>query len=419
MNKKKKIPKKSVSNVAPVKDNLLPDVKRIHFVDGIRGIAAVIVVLYHYLLGFYPALYRFEAQYSHTDNLSEKHLTLSIFSIFYNASFAVCMFFVLSGYALSYSFFKNKNSKIVLIPAIIRRYLRLEIPILFSAVLSFILLAAGLYTNVYIAVQYTKSTFWLSGLWNIQPSFFEMVKESVYTSIFKGGSIKYNTVLWTMYIEFMGSMVVFLTLALFGRSKIRYLMYLVIMIVLNMYFSYLPAFVIGIALCDFYNSAERPRLYGFVSIVLFALGIYIGSYQNVGTTRTIWNGLDWLFHANKTFPYILGASLILLAVINAKPLQKIFSSKIMQFFGKISFSLYLIHVLVLGSLSCFLFKCFYAQLSWNYFYSFLATFLLSFGFIVGFSYFMYKYIDRGGITLAGKIYFLINKLWNRYTATGT
>jgi peptidoglycan/LPS O-acetylase OafA/YrhL len=218
MNKKSPTLKKNPITTIPSKSALLPDVKRVFFVDGMRGIASVIVVFYHTLLSFYPAVLMFDTQYSHSSDLFEKKLTLSIFNIFYSGSFAVCMFFVISGYALSYNFFKNKNAKIPIIPAIVRRYFRLEIPILFSILLSFILLSSGAYTNMATAIQYTKSTFWFSTLWNIHPSLWEMLKESIYTTILKGGSIKYNTVLWTMCIEFIGSILVFIILAIFNRA---------------------------------------------------------------------------------------------------------------------------------------------------------------------------------------------------------
>jgi peptidoglycan/LPS O-acetylase OafA/YrhL len=163
-------------------------------------------------------------------------------------------------------------------------------------------------------------------------------------------------------------------------------------------------------MCDFYNSTQRKPLHISISIILFTLGIYIGSYQGVGTTPTIWSNLDWLYHANKSFPYIIGASLILLATINTKGLQWFFSSKPIKFLGKISFSLYLIHVLVLGSLSCFIFKILFVKLDLNYLNSFLCSFILSFAFMLGCSYYVYKYVDKVAIRLSQIIYTKIHTL---------
>src|ERR1700722_1634970 len=119
MNKKKPLQKKLKADIISEKSTLIPDAKRVLFVDGMRGIASVIVVFYHTLLSFYPAVLVFDTQYSHSSNLFEKKLTLTIFNLLYSGSFAVCMFFVISGYALSYSFFKNKNTRVQIIPTIV------------------------------------------------------------------------------------------------------------------------------------------------------------------------------------------------------------------------------------------------------------------------------------------------------------
>src|ERR1700744_5323977 len=107
-----------------------------------RGMAALMVVLYHYLLSFYPGLFLFKPEYYHTNSNIEHDIGISVFNIFYSAGFAVCLFFVLSGYALSYRYFET-GSREYIRSSVIRRYFRLEIPILFSVLVSYLFLRMG------------------------------------------------------------------------------------------------------------------------------------------------------------------------------------------------------------------------------------------------------------------------------------
>ncbi len=373
---------------------------RIAYIDGIRGMAALIVVLYHYLLSFYPELFPFNPNYIHTDNSLQDAFIYSPLNIFFNSGFAVCLFFVISGYALSYKYFITKDRQ-YLRESVIRRYFRLEIPILFSVVVSYILLKTECYSNLYTATTYTKSTFWFSHLWNMSPDFFKMLKEGLYSSLFLGGTSSYNPVLWTMLIEFLGSMLVFATLALFGDSSKRYLVYLLLIVILHT--NCLPAFIIGLALCDYYHSKERNNFPISITALIFALAIYVGSYQKIGASG-IWNILDIISNADKSFPFIIGAVLFVVAVINGKWLERFFSSPLLQFLGKISFSMYLIHLLIIGSLACSLFSWFYAIMHLSYGVSFMITFFISLSFTIGASFLMYKYIDKNGIKFSKWIY---------------
>ena len=69
---------------------------RLHQLDGLRGIAALTVVLYHYLSAFLPALTPDETANPHW--LSDTPL-----AVIFNGPFAVVVFFVLSGFVISKS----------------------------------------------------------------------------------------------------------------------------------------------------------------------------------------------------------------------------------------------------------------------------------------------------------------------------
>ncbi len=97
---------------------------KIIYLDGLRGLAAFIVVIYHHFYGFYPKFL-----YPSEDKVLTQ-LSGSPLNIFYNGNFAVYIFFILSGYVLTYKFFKTRNYGIIISSAA-RRYIRLLVPVLF------------------------------------------------------------------------------------------------------------------------------------------------------------------------------------------------------------------------------------------------------------------------------------------------
>jgi len=373
--------------------------ERVTFMDGIRGWAAITVLFYHYLLSFYPALFTLDDPYFHTTSHFEAKITLTPFNIFYSSGFAVCLFFVISGFALSYGFFASKNIQIVTASAI-RRYFRLSIPILFSVFVSYVIIIIHQYYNA-ITAQYSNNTFWLSQLWNVVPDFSDMLKEGTFTSLFIGGTLKYNSVLWTMSIEFLDSIIVFAILALFGTTRNRFWIYALLIIIFHT--GYLAAFIIGLALCDHYHSRQKKNLPGYLLILIFIAAFYFGSYQDIGK-NTIWNRLDWLTNIDRSYPFIIGASLFVFGAINSPWIQGVFNSKPIQFLGKISFSLYLLHLSILGSFGCFFFNLLYAQLHLGYFLSFILMFTVALPVTIVASYMMYRYIDLTGINFSKSFY---------------
>ncbi|ERI10197.1 hypothetical protein HMPREF0083_01712, partial [Aneurinibacillus aneurinilyticus ATCC 12856] len=78
--------------------------------------------------------------------------------------------------------------------------------------------------------------------------------------------------------------------------------------------------------------------------------------------------------------------------LKLKNSPKTFESIPFKFLGQLSYSIYLLHLILLGSLSCYLFKLFY-EIGILYNISFLYSFILSFTTLILISYLMYKYVD--------------------------
>jgi peptidoglycan/LPS O-acetylase OafA/YrhL len=165
-----------------------------------------------------------------------------------------------------------------------------------------------------------------------------------------------NNALWTMKVEFLGSMLVFGFLALFGKLRWRWVVYVVLAMML--WKTYYLAFVLGIALCDVHARKWSPaKLAWPVVAVLMAAGLMLGAAPIPGEVETIYSGLRIPgLDAYGVFIliHIVGAVMLLGAVIYSPVLRVVFASRGLRYLGKISFSLYLLHVLVLGSVASYM-----------------------------------------------------------------
>src|SRR4051812_4008381 len=99
--------------------------------EGLRGVAAIMVVLYHFLLAFYSlAFLGIGNGYEVAQHMRlEDNLYGNPIMAFLSGSFAVAIFFVLSGFVLSIGFFATKKHEILQKLAA-KRYLRLMLPAL-------------------------------------------------------------------------------------------------------------------------------------------------------------------------------------------------------------------------------------------------------------------------------------------------
>jgi peptidoglycan/LPS O-acetylase OafA/YrhL len=312
--------------------------------ESVRGLAALIVVFSHLIDGFILGYH-------------DANGPISPLTQFWNqGGFAVDVFFLLSGFVLSLSFLRTGKLE-SLRAAAVRRYWRLFIPVAASIFLSYVLLSAGLFANheAAAAMQQPENT-WLNMWFGFEPSARDAAAEAVWGVFFDfRNEHTYNPVLWTMGSEFLGSMFLFAFLALFGRMRYRALAYVAVAFAIHQSGPFwLIEFLTGAAMCDLYlgwkieRFSNRPAVV-FASIVLVALGLFLA-----GLTR------NWFASKGFAIPemaelkkyYALGAVLVLTGVLISAPLQHWLSSRPLVFLGKVSFPLYLVHVLVECSLGC-------------------------------------------------------------------
>ena len=314
---------------------------RIEFIDGLRGLSAFIVLYVHYCMFFFPV----------------------IPSGFYNSCFIVCEFFVISGFVLSYRFWKNTNSD-VLTSSSLRRYVRLTAAPLISILAFYVLLKLSLVHHVEIFTLAGASEF-THKFFNLTPNLSDALYEGLWGVYFNyNQSSSYNPVLWTMQWEFKGSILVAAFLILFGKVRNRLPLYIIFLLVSidTLY----PTFIFGVMFSDLIYSKEGKNLheklkeYKIFSLVLLIIGIFLGLYVYYGNSiLNLYTLLNFEFLAQKGINHeqlyhMISSALIMYAILHLEILKKILSCKILTKIGEYSFSLYLIHIHIPLSLGGFI-----------------------------------------------------------------
>ncbi len=381
---------------------------KIKYLEGLRGVAALCVFFHHFFLAFYPSYYFAGDPASiHLGNLELAYYR-SPLSFITNGNFMVMIFFVLSGYVLSASYFKNNKFEI-LVSSAIRRFLRLYIPVAFTLIVAYLLLRNSVYLNREVAD--ISHSGWLYSIWPNDKSFHTFWICLTYLTMFTRDS-RYDTTTWTMCYELYGSMMVFTLLALTHKARAKWVIFIIVSIIAYYLFSiYYIAFIIGI--CMNYLTAipiEKIKFRKPLIFVLVVTGLVLGGFPS------------WPSYPNETFYkffsspilinnsetiHIVGAAFIIMAVLLSKRLQNLFSIKPFVFLGDISFSLYLIHPIIIGTISCWTFLyIYYGTNSYNW--SVLATILVTVPAMLIISKVMTELVDKLGIKFSKYVY---NKLF--------
>lgn len=312
-----------------MKETHLPAL-RVDFLDGIRGWAAIMVVLFHIivrvLINTTPS---FQTPY---------------FAFITDGHLAVFIFFVLSGFALSITFIK-KTQGISFPLAAITRYFRLFIPILLTSFIVYFLMKAHLMFNVQIA-GLANAKDWLGNYYNFDATLIGLLKFCFFDVFFHyEHESSYNIVLWTMSIEYAGSILIYLSIGLFRNENRK--IYLLPLVVITLYLlgnkPELACFILGYFLAEGYLSygdvIKKVKFINIIATLLFIVPIIISTFYRPDNDRYT----------------ALLAFLVVLSVTFSSVLKSFFSNSLSKFLGKISFPIYLMHMIVISSWSSYLF----------------------------------------------------------------
>jgi len=321
------------------------DQARLTFLDGIRGWGALLVLFFHFIVCFLDLLAP-ELNFNPTTDLQNgnyQHLIYGIFFRFFtDGRLAVLVFFVLSGYALSVSHFNLRRNTLALAAA--SRYFRLMIPILCTALLTYVLLKTGLIFNAEAAASSAKYSLWLGSFYKFDPSLVRVLTFAFYDVFFRYQvETSYNSSLWTMSIELIGSFFIYGFLALFRKTTdVQWKLALLIAMVFFEAAPLYACFVMGYLIAELnerFKTRSRPACFDLVLLGLFTAAAVLSTSAR--------------FRGDDRITCLIATCLVASATFSTS-LRAVFSSGVSRFLGRISFPLYLIQIPVICSLSSYL-----------------------------------------------------------------
>ncbi|RAH70406.1 acyltransferase family protein [Aspergillus aculeatinus CBS 121060] len=361
---------------------------RIQWLDGLRGIAAAIVAFDHYFMS--DVWHPFVSFWAEPPEANRHLVQLPPIRILFSAHSMVTLFMVISGFAISVSLLKARHSPQFLprvTSAIVRRLFRIYLPVVVLATLSQILFFFDLY-------HWTFDEGFLDGLqpwtspWDHIKWLCGYMADSINVIAFeyRGGL---NGQLWTMPLEFRGSNVVYLLTV--GLSAWRPKLRLWALPLLAGFFLWagnwdIFGFIWGLwlaerainttsvasamadddlddeeklsrpscstAQCRFRSSLRKLfTLSRMITFLTFVVGYYLlclGSdgqlprgYQFLAALQPAkwkdrWEIYHWCWKS-------VGAACLVYAIAQSPWLQRPLNTRPVQYLGKISFSLYLLH----------------------------------------------------------------------------
>jgi peptidoglycan/LPS O-acetylase OafA/YrhL len=353
-------------------------IRRTAWLDGLRGIAAFAVYLHHNQMWAHGihgnSVFENSFGYNGQRYFSALPFVRHLFS---GGHFAVALFFVISGYVLSVKSLsaiqrnQHQTSADSIGSALFRRWLRLYIPVI-GVTLTWMTLRY--FTGVWVDYGESKESYGE----NLKHWYYSFKN---YSFVFLTGdndvfTKTYNGHLWSIPIEFRGSIIIYTAVSALSRCSQNARLWSEVTLIF--YFLYVvdgwygALFMSGMLLSDLDLLAlddQQPvilkKLEGFKEFIffhLFLFAMYLGgvpSFESVEGKQDLLSkspGWKWLFKLKpqavfdyKWF-YLSWAAFLTVASIPRLPwLKRFLESRFCQYLARISFALYLVHGPVLAT----------------------------------------------------------------------
>ncbi|HEU0118082.1 MAG TPA: acyltransferase [Alphaproteobacteria bacterium] len=333
---------------------------RLHALDALRGIAAFIVLTMHCYLVWPDPLHQGPPKWLH----------LTPLRVFLSGHASVILFFVLSGYVLAIPFLKGKKPPYISYVA--KRFCRIYIPFAIA-----ILLAALLYSFSMPAAE-TLGSYWFNHEWKnfpLTPSI--IMRHLLMTG--QSNDIWLDGVIWSLADELRISIIfpllillcrnlriaIFAAIAIYGGTTVILILMgydysLIIAHNLDITFlltlRFVPFFMLGILLVKFnkpiqawFSRLNRTKRYSLLALALIAICMPTDIRADNSILGKIFTSLTLQHSMELIIDFVLAvaAGTIIVFARHEEKFTTFLNSRIAQWLGGISYSLYLTHLPIL------------------------------------------------------------------------
>ena len=318
--------------------------KRLNYVDGLKGWCAISVCILHFLLMFCMNGYiGWSCLPEAVSDPFTYYFKWFPYSILSNNSFPLYIFFALISFLVCYTFLKSKNED-KLKEKIALRYFRFLPLVLIACFAAYLLLTFKLcplqeFYNI-------TGNAWGYARLAESYSFFDMLRIGFFTSFFEGTQLV--SPFWCLHYIFLGSMLSFILMLLY--TKVDNKIFFFGSALLLFYFvdqNYL-AFIVGI-IAGVIADREYSMRKAFGALLIIA-GCILGLFPPVLLPSFL----------NIVVLYSLGAGLVIIGTHCCFSNHCLLCNKFAEFLGKESLALIVWQMLTLQSLNIFLYNYLYS-----------------------------------------------------------
>jgi len=304
--------------------------KKIDYLEGLRGMCCFIVLIDHCVNSFKPDL-RFTSLTSFGGEI-RRIIGWGPLNLIYSGIAPVCIFFILSGFVLSLKF-NSVNEHDVIFKGIIKRYPRLVLPVLASMILMYAVFSLfNLFTDY-------RSNLTIANV----------IKESLYFVPFEHVVLT-NYAMWTISFEVYGSFLVFGLLASVSVKETKLWIYCIVLIFLYLQGSYYCLFIAGMIFSDIF-SRGKYHISKTKRLILFIVGLILATSPYPRSGVEVYGGLYEYIQIFSFLEYkdvyrylmLTGSIFIFSAILGSGLFESFADYKYFRFLGKISFPLYITH----------------------------------------------------------------------------
>jgi peptidoglycan/LPS O-acetylase OafA/YrhL len=323
------------------------------YLDGVRGLASVVVFIFHWTHIHFPSV-----NSGYDGELNSSIWQLPFLRFFYSGSAMVSIFFTVSGFVLTHRFIQkmHRGEFASLYPSLtsitFRRAVRLFLPAFASCILAFICASLGL---IPIPSRIDRKKFH-HGIWALLQYIDKESDPWTWDLYMKGF---YNPQLWSISLEFRGSMVIFLTVLALAKTRlsVRLLVQTGLFVHTFMHKRWdLALFIAGMFIAEMdvlvqeSSTARRVVQRKSTKLVLVSammVGIWISGYPRDNGPKSFGYMILTQLGPHSGFRRRFWVSIGSVLMVGPLPffprIQAIFNTKVIKYFGKVSFALYLIH----------------------------------------------------------------------------